>query len=424
MTSEHGADAILGESSATVRTLLERSLEGRDLGVGDAELLFDAAGTDLAALERVADALCREQAGAAGTYVVNRNVNFTNVCVKACKFCAFSRTHRSEQGYFLDQDEVARRAAEAYELGATEVCIQAGLAPGVAGSIYVDLCRAVKRAVPNIHVHAFSPEEVKYGAELSGCSIRDYLLALKDAGLGSIPGTSAEILDDGVRKRLAGGRITTAEWLEVIGTAHDIGIPTTSTVMFGHIETNAELVRHLDVLRRLQRETGGITEFVPLSFIASEAPLFRKSLLPNVRPGPSRDQVFRLFAIARLFFGREIRNIQASWVKEGPERAQALLSAGANDLGGTLINESISTSAGATHGQRTSPSDLRALIRGAGRKPVQRDTLYRTLREYPLVAEADETEALDRVSDGDTRFGTYAALAADERYRFKRPSVA
>jgi FO synthase subunit 2 len=312
-----------------------------------------------------------------------------------------------------------RRAAEAYELGATEVCIQAGLPPGVDGRIYIDLCRAVKQAVPNIHVHAFSPEEVKYGAGLAGCSIRVYLEELVDAGLGSLPGTSAEILDDSVRKRLAGGRITTAEWVQVIRTAHELGLPTTSTVMFGHIETDRELVLHLDLLRSIQRDTHGFTEFVPLSFIHTEAPLYAKRLLPDVRPGPTGNDVVRLYAISRLFLGSTFRNLQASWVKQGLAQAQWLLSCGANDLGGTLINESISTSAGAAHGQLVRPAELRRVIRNAGRVPAQRDTLYRILHSYAASASTDERDPLDEIRDGDARFGSYGALTEDERYRFK-----
>lgn len=412
-------EAQLRQASESVRRVLERAVEGLEVRCDEAELLCRASGDDLRALVAAADELRQRQTGDKVTYVINRNVNFTNVCVKACRFCAFSRTHRSEEGYFLDSDEVVRRAAEAYTLGATEVCIQAGLPPGVDGDIYIDLCHAVKTAVPGIHVHAFSPEEIKYGAGLSGRSIREYIAALKAAGLGSIPGTSAEILDDSVRKKLAGGRISTAEWVEVIRTAHELGVPTTATVMFGHLETDAELVRHLDLLRTLQRQTAGFTEFVPLSFIHEEAPLFSKRLLPGVRAGPTVDEVVRLFAISRLFLGSSFVNIQASWVKQGIELAERLLCSGANDLGGTLINESISTSAGARHGQRMRPAELRRAIRDAGRIPAQRDTLYRGLRTFTNQPEDDEPDALDRLEDADARFGSYAELVRDERLRFK-----
>lgn len=409
----------LRAATTRARTILEQSLEGREIERDDAEALLGVTGPDLGALVATADELRHRHVGDAVGYVVNRNVNFTNVCVKACKFCAFSRTHRSEQGYYLGHEEIVRRAREAYELGATEVCIQAGLPPGAKGNLYVELCRAVKDALPELHVHAFSPEEIKYGAELSGWTIREHIQALKDAGLGSIPGTSAEILDDPVRKRLAGGRITTAEWIEVIRSAHDVGVPTTSTVMFGHVETHRDLAKHLDVLRTIQRETSGFTELVPLSFIAAEAPLTLKSMLPDVRPGPTPDDVVRLFAVARVFLGARIPNLQASWVKEGPERAQRLLSCGANDLGGTLVNESISTSAGATHGQRLKPRELRSLIRGANRIPVQRDTLYRSLRTFGPTLEPGEEGPLDRLTpEEEARLGSYEELTRDSRFRF------
>lgn len=410
---------LLRPANASTRRLLEGALGGATPAWQDVVPLFRAFGPDLTALSATADELRRRQAGDTVTYVVNRNVNFTNVCTKACKFCAFSRTHRSEEGYFLDREEVVRRVVEAREFGATEVCIQAGLPPGADGRIYIDLCRAVKEAVPSVHVHAFSPEEIKYGCERSGMSIREYIAELKAAGLGSIPGTSAEILDDAVRKRLAGGRITTTEWIDVIRTAHELGVPTTATVMFGHIETDEQLARHLDLLRSIQLETGGFTEFVPLSFIHGEAPLYLKRLLPDVRPGPTGNEVVRLFAIARLVLGASFKNIQASWVKEGIRNAQLLLSSGANDLGGTLINESISTSAGSAYGQRMRPSELRRVIRDAGRRPAERSTLYRTIRSYPVEPGTDEVDALDKVDDADERFGSYAKLTHDARFRFR-----
>jgi FO synthase subunit 2 len=403
---------------------LEQSLEGHELTVDEAVVLCDAAGPDLEALRGVADALRREQAGDEVAYVVNRNVNFTNVCVKACTFCAFARNHRSEKGYFLDTEEVVRRAVEARDLGATEVCLQAGLAPGMPPHLYADLCRAVKAAAPELHLHAFSPEEVKYGAGLAGMSIRAYLEELKDAGLGSLPGTSAEILDDAVRARIAPGRISTAEWCEVIRTAHALGLPTTSTLMFGHLETSAERMGHLGLLRSLQKETGGFTEFVPLSFVHHEAPMYLKGLLPDVRPGPTGDDVTRLFAIARLMLGKTFKNLQASWVKEGIAKARELLSCGANDLGGTLMNESISTAAGAGHGQLQTPGSLRRAIRAEGRVPVQRDTRYRVLRRFGPDEAADPVDPLDSVADAEATFGSYASVARDERYRFKRATAA
>ena len=412
----------LAAASPEIRTLLERCLDANapELNWQDALPLCQVEAADLVALCRTADELRRQQAGDVVTYVVNRNINFTNVCVKACRFCAFSRTQRSEEGYFLDEEEVVRRAVEAHTLGATEVCIQAGLAPGIDGDHYIRLCRAIKKAAPALHLHSFSPEEIKFGAGLAKLSFRDYLQALKEAGLDSLPGTSAEVLDDGVRARIAPGRITTAEWIDVIRSAHAVGLPTTSTLMFGHIETDAQRLRHLDTLRTIQRDTGGFTEFVPLSFVHQEAPMHVRYLIPDLRLGPSPDDVTRLYAIARLMLGRSFRNIQVSWVKQGLEHAQALLACGVNDVGGTLINESISTAAGANHGQFVSPSALRATIRAAGRIPAQRNTAYRILQEYPsATADADPVSALDQVRDPDAKFGSYSALTKEERFRFR-----
>ncbi|MEB2314403.1 MAG: 5-amino-6-(D-ribitylamino)uracil--L-tyrosine 4-hydroxyphenyl transferase CofH [Sorangiineae bacterium] len=407
----------LGELSPPVAHALERALEGRALSVEECEPLCRTTGRELFALGFVADELRRRQAGELVTYVVNRNINFTNVCVKSCHFCAFSRDHRSEEGYFLSVEQVVERALEARALGATELCLQAGIAPGLGGDYYVDLCRALKRAAPELHLHAFSPEEVKYGARLAGRSFRDYLTELRDAGLGSLPGTSAEILDDAVRERLAPGRISTAEWLEVIRTAHGLGIPTTSTMMFGHLETDLERLRHLALLREVQEETGGFTEFVPLAFVHTEAPLYAKRLAPGVRPGPTGNEVLRLFAISRLMLGASIPNLQVSWVKEGLREAAWLLSCGANDLGGTLMNESISTAAGAGHGQFVTPRELRRTIRDAGRIPAERSTRYGILRRFDEPSE-DGDDALDRVDDADARFGSYAALTRSSEDRF------
>ena len=418
--------AALSLATPAVRAVLERCLEGHELDVEGAVFLCGAAGADLEALRATADAMRARQAGDEVAYVVNRNINFTNVCVKSCTFCAFARNHRSEKGYFLDTEEVVRRAVEARDLGATEVCLQAGLAPGMNGRLYIDLCRAVKAAAPELHLHAFSPEEVKYGASLAGIPIRAYLEELLAAGLGSLPGTSAEVLDDAVRARIAPGRISTAEWVDVIRTAHALGLPTTSTLMFGHVETDLERMRHIELLRSIQKETGGFTEFVPLSFVHHEAPMYNKGLLPDVRPGPTGDDVTRLFAIARLMLGATFRNIQASWVKEGMEKAGDLLACGANDLGGTLINESISTAAGAGHGQLQSPASLRRAIRAAGRVPVQRDTKYRALRRFGRDEAGDEgVDPLDVLTgeEADARFGSYAKVARDERYRFKLTEI-
>ncbi len=404
-----------------VRAMLEASLEGRALSWEDAVSLCHVTGRELDALTVVADALRREQAGDTVGYVVNRNVNFTNVCIKTCKFCAFSRLQRSEEGYFLAEEEIVRRAVEAQSFGATEICIQAGLPPKMDGNLYARLCRAIKAVAPKMHIHAFSPEEIKYGSQLLGIPYRAFLEELRDAGLGSLPGTSAEILDDSVRAKIAPGRISTSEWIDVIKTAHSLGIPTTSTIMFGHVETDAERMRHLDLLRSIQHETGGFTEFVPLSFVHHESPMFAKSLVRGLRAGPTGHEVTRLFALSRLMLGATFRNLQVSWVKEGLRSAQALLACGANDLGGTLMNESISTSAGSSFGQVMAPSTLRHTIRDAGKIPVQRDTRYGVVKEFSAVgnAENDDLEPLDSVDDPEAVFGSYASLTRDGRYRFR-----
>jgi FO synthase subunit 2 len=387
------AGSVLGSLdwvSRDLRPILTRALDGHEVSIEDGIALTGAEGRDFHALTLVADELRQRQAGDVVTYVVNRNVNFTNVCIKHCTFCAFSRDHREEEGYFLPVAEVVRRAQEARDLGATEVCIQAGLPPKLDGRYYIDLARAITTALPELHIHAFSPEEVLYGSVRSGLPIREYLSELKAAGLGTLPGTSAEILDQAIRDVIARGRITVEQWVDVITTAHALGIRTTSTIMYGHVETPAHWIRHMALLRSIQKDTGGFTEFVPLSLIHSEAPMYSKGLVP----------------------------IQSSWVKEGPKLAQLLLGAGANDLGGTLINESISTSAGAQYGQLVGPAELHRLIRDVGRVPAQRDTLYGLIRTYRDGENPDSP--LDKVDDAEARFGSYRRLIASGEFRFTR----
>jgi FO synthase subunit 2 len=313
-------------------------------------------------------------------------------------------------------EEVVRRAKEAWDLGATELCVQAGLPPRMPGTYYIDLCRAIKSAVPGIHVHGFSPEEVLYGAELSGWSVEDYLAALKDAGVGSLPGTSAEILNDRIRNLISPGRISTADWVRVIRGAHRLGIPTSSTIMYGHVESARDLAEHIGLLRDLQKETGGFTEFVPLSFIHTEAPMYRKSLIPGIRPGATPDEVLRMYAVARLMLHGSIHHVQASWVKQGVMLAQTCLKAGADDLGGTLLNESISTAAGAAHGHFVRPAEMHGLIRGVGRIPAERSTTYKILREFER--EPDQPHPLDAIPS-ETRFGSYQSLISSDLFRFK-----
>jgi FO synthase subunit 2 len=410
-------EGMLGSADVEVSRILEKALQGHDLDEEDIVSLFCVNGASLLALLTTADRLREETVGDAVTYVVNRNINFTNVCVKRCSFCAFSRTYRSEEGYYLAIDEIVRRAREAADYGATEVCIQAGLAPDMEGDLYIRICRAVKQALPQLHIHAFSPEEILYGCRQSGMTFHDYLSALKDAGIGSLPGTSAEILDDEVRDRISPGRITTAEWQEIITTAHTLGIRTTSTIMYGHVETARHCARHLLLLRDMQRHTGGFTEFVPLSFVHTDTPMYNDGLVKGIRPGATGNEVLRMHAVSRLALTRDIPNIQVAWVKEGTKLAQVCLAAGANDLGGTLINESISTAAGAGHGQLMRPREMRRMIRTAGRVPVERSTLYQTLHRFDDGDEAQDP--LDKVDDRDAgRFGSYRALVESGRFRF------
>src|SRR3989454_11031756 len=410
--------ASLDWVSRDIRPILARALDGHEVSVEDGIALTRVEGRDLHALTLVADELRRQQAGDVVTYVVNRNINFTNVCIKHCTFCAFSRDHREEEGYFLPLAEVVRRAQEARDLGATEVCIQAGLPPKLDGRYYIDLTRAITTTLPELHIHAFSPEEVLYGSVRSGLPIKEYLVELKDAGLGTLPGTSAEILDQSIRDTIARGRITVDQWVEVITTAHALGIRTTSTIMYGHVETPAHWIRHMALLRSIQKDTGGFTEVVPLSLIHSEARMYAKRLVDGVRPVATGIEVVKLHAPARLMLGAALRNIQSSWVKEGPKLAQLLLDAGANDLGGTLINESISTAAGAQHGQLVGPAELRRLVRDAGRLPAQRDTLYAIVQIY---REGEDPESpLDRIDDAEARFGSYRRLIASGEFRYTR----
>ncbi len=409
--------ATLDSASRDIRRILAGVLDGHELSVDDGIALTGAAGRDLHAITLVADEMRRRQVGDVVTYVVNRNINFTNVCIKHCTFCAFSRDHREEEGYLLPVEEIVRRAREAAELGASEVCIQAGLPPKLDGRFYIDLTRAIHTALPALHIHAFSPEEVLYGSVRSGLPIKEYLAELKEAGLGTLPGTSAEILDQEVRDTIARGRITVDQWVEVITTAHALGIRTTSTIMYGHVETPEHWVAHLALLRAIQKDTGGFTEFVPLSLIHSEAPMYAKGLVPGVRPGATGAEVVRMHALARVMLGAVIPNVQASWVKEGPKLAQLLLDAGANDMGGTLINESISTSAGAGYGQLVGPGEIVRLIRDAGRAPAQRDTLYRIVKRYADGETVDSP--LDTVEDAEARFGSYRRLIASGEFRFR-----
>ena len=406
-----------------VKEILESALDGDDISSSDIEKLLQTQNLEYQSTILVADELRRRSSGNLVTYVVNRNINFTNVCIKRCGFCAFSRDYQGEQGYLLPISEIVRRAKEAWEYGASEVCIQAGLPPKMEGDLYLKITEAIKKELPEIHIHGFSPEEVLYGSIRSNCSIKQYLNDLKSAGVGSLPGTSAEILDQDLRDKISPGRITVNQWKEVITTAHEIGIPTTSTIMFGHVETFKHIADHLVLIREMQKQTGGFTEFVPLSFVNSEAPMFLQGLngTQNVKSGPTGMDVIKMHAISRIVLNNWISNIQASWVKEGDRMSQLLLNSGVNDLGGTLINESISTSAGALHGQLKPPSEFRGMIRDAGRIPAERFTDY----QIKNIFDQDEVEhdPLDFVGDNSEEiFGSYKQLITQEEFRYSHPN--
>ncbi len=364
-----------------------KASDGARLDEAEIVRLFAARDADYEHVLSAADALRRRVSGEVVRYVVNRNINYTNICYHRCKFCAFSKgkTHEALRGtpYDLDHEEIVRRSVEAWERGATEVCLQGGIHPDYTGETYVRICRAIKSAVPGMHIHAFSPLEVTQGAATLGLSLPAFLARLKAAGLGTLPGTAAEILDDAVRAVIAPDKINTAQWLAVARASHALGLRTTSTIMYGHIERPVSWARHLLALRDLQAETGGFTEFVPLPFVHMEAPMYLRGL---ARKGPTFREAVLMHAIGRLALHPLIANIQTSWVKMGPDGAAICLQAGANDMGGTLMNESISRAAGTQHGQEFPPEAMEALIRGIGRTPQQRDTLYRPVADERRAA--------------------------------------
>jgi len=378
-----------------IRSPLERVLEtqnGADLSLQESYVLANADGDDLLGLLAAANLLRAELAGNIVTYVVNRNINFTNICFVGCKFCAFSRGPREADSYFHSLEDMARKAAEAWQLGATEVCIQGGLPRNLPKFYYRDILRAVKNAVPQMHIHAFSPMEIVYGVELTGMPLADYLSMLRDNGLGTLPGTAAEILDDEIRHILSANKLTTAQWIDVIRTAHQCGIRTTSTLMYGHTETPAHWVRQMRLLRDIQSETGGFTEFVPLGFVHQNTLLFHQGL---ARTGPTMAEHLKVHALARVLLAGSINNIQVSWVKLNRQLSQLCLHAGANDYGGTLMEENISREAGATAGQYTSPEDFQALILEIGRIPAERNTTYSRINIKLPLDEFTADQALE-----------------------------
>ena len=375
-------DSLFRNADPIVSEILNNALSEKEISSKDGLALYKTKGIDFHLVGLVADELRKRRVGNIVSYVVNRNINFTNVCIKQCGFCAFSRDFREEEGYFLPTEEIVRRAKEAHDLGATEVCIQAGLPPDMEGDLYEKICREIKKEIPNIHIHGFSPEEILYGATRSNVSIEEFLKRMKDAGVNTLPGTSAEILDQKLRDKISPGRITVKQWEEVIKAAHKIGINTTSTMMFGHLETLEERVNHIVKLREIQKETGGFTEFVPLNFVHTEAPMYKHQLHEGIQQGGSGNDVLLTHAIARIMFNNSIDNIQMSWVKEGQKMSQLLLMWGANDFGGTLINESISTSAGSEYGQLLRPKEIRRMVREIGRIPAERNTHYKMLKKF------------------------------------------
>jgi 7,8-didemethyl-8-hydroxy-5-deazariboflavin synthase CofH subunit len=394
---QHGNSVALAGGPADVRDFLAAACDGAELSFEQGLRLATAEGSGLEALIAVADALRRETVGDTVTYVVNRNINFTNVCFVGCSFCGFARGPGAPDAYSHSKEDVVRKAQEAWDRGATEVCIQGGLPRDLDGFFYRDLLRAIKRAIPALHVHAFSPMEISYGVDKTGMPLRDYLRMMKDEGLGSIPGTAAEILDDRVRQQLSPNKLPVARWVEIITAAHEMGIPTTSTMMYGHVEEPADWVRHILLLRSIQKRTGGFTEFVPLGFIHEKTRLYKHG---GARAGARRDDHLRVHALSRVLLHGAIENLQVSWVKLGYEVSLECLKAGANDFSGTLMEESISKAAGATFGEFVSPEEFQRMILSIGRVPAERSTTYKIRRtfdspETPKIGEPVVTGATD-----------------------------
>ncbi|MEK9681730.1 MAG: 5-amino-6-(D-ribitylamino)uracil--L-tyrosine 4-hydroxyphenyl transferase CofH [Nitrosopumilus sp.] len=411
-------DVLFKNIDPVVSEILNRALSEKEITAKEGLELYDTSGIDFHLVGLVADELRRRRVGDIVSYVVNRNINFTNVCIKQCGFCAFSRDFREEEGYFLPTEEIVRRTKEAHQLGATEVCVQAGLPPDMEGDVYENICREIKKEVPDIHIHGFSPEEILYGATRSGVDIEEFLKRMKEAGVDTLPGTSAEILDQELRDKISPGRISVKDWERVIKNAHKMGINTTSTMMFGHLESHEDRVKHIEKLRDIQKETGGFTEFVPLNFIHTEAPMYKHQLHEGIKQGGSGNDVLLTHAIARIMLNNHINNIQMSWVKEGQKMSQLLLMWGANDFGGTLINESISTSAGSEHGQLLKPKEIRRMVREIKRIPAERNTKYEILKKFEDDSEPEDE--LDKVTNT-SQFGSYTELIKINKFKYENP---
>jgi FO synthase len=396
-------ERLLADVSPEVARILDRTLSGKEPSREEALRLLRAEGADLRCLLSAADVARREDNGDDVSFVVNRNINFTNVCYVGCSFCGFSRHADDPDAYDRSMEEILDKCRNAVARGATEVCIQGGIDPKKDHEHYHLILRTIKAAFPDLHIHAYSPEELDFGHRKSGMPLPEYLAWLKDAGLGTIPGTAAEILDDAVRKVLAPRKLMTARWVEIVSAAHAVGLRSSATIMYGHIEEPEHVASHLDLLRDLQKETGGFTELVPLGFI------HEKNALGHVevsRPGPSAADDLRLIAVARLFLRPWITNVQMSWVKMGRKLAQLSLTAGANDFGGTLMEESISRESGADHGENLPPEQMRRLIREMGRTPIERSTTYRVLRRFddPALDPPSLEPVAERELSGPRRF--------------------
>lgn len=384
-------------NDTSIRDILNKALTGQEISQAEGEHLFRASASEFPAIAHVADTLRQRANGNTVGFVVNRNINFTNVCYMGCKFCGFAKRTEDPDAEWLVPEQIVGRAQEAWDRGATEVCIQGGLHPRMEGSYYREIVLAIKKALPDMHIHAFSPFEVWYGAAKTKQSYRDFLQDLKDCGLGSLPGTAAEILDTDIRQQLTRNKLSTEKWVEIIKTAHEVGIPTTATIMYGHIDGPEHWAAHIALLRDIQKETGGFTELVPLSFVHSESPLYAMDPT-TVRPGPTDLEVRKMHAVSRIMLHGWIDNIQVSWTKLGPEFASDLLQCGVNDLGGTLMNESISRSAGAAHGQEITAYEMSRIIQEAGRQPIQRNTIYGVIDDFSKGLPEQQPPLVERVN--------------------------
>lgn len=365
-------DSIDGEISH----ILDRAVDGHPPSLDEAELLFGCTGQEFLSLILVANQVRERAVGDIVTYIINRNINFTNVCVNKCPFCAFREDKDSPNQFLLSTEEIENKTREAVKVKATEVCIQGGLHPEANLDLYLQIIKAVRRVSPDIHIHAFSPMEIQHAARMEGLSTYEVLKILKETGLDSMPGTAAEILVDKIREVICPNKISVGEWIRIVEEAHNLGIPTSSTMMYGHLESNRDKAVHMDILRNIQKRTKGFTEFVPLSFIHQHTELYKNF---SARPGATGMEDAKVYAISRLMFDGLINNIQVSWVKLGTKFAQFLLNAGANDFGGTLFEENISRIAGSPSGEYLSPESIIALIKDCGRIPVQRTTVYELL---------------------------------------------